>query len=60
MDCNGEVIKVSVPHIKTDIPLFIMFRALGIESDQDIINYILYDLEEKDKFIYYINLRYLY
>jgi DNA-directed RNA polymerase II subunit RPB2 len=54
---NGEVIKVSVPHIKTDIPLFIMFRALGVESDQDIINYILYDLEEKDKFIYYQLLR---
>ena len=54
---NGEVIKVSVPHIKTDIPLFIMFRALGIESDKEITDYILYDLDEKDKFIYYQLLR---
>lgn len=54
---HGEVIKVSVPHIKTDIPLFIMFRALGVESDQDIMNYILYDLDDKDKFVYYQLLR---
>jgi len=29
-----------------DVPLFVLFRAFGIESDQDIISKITYDLED--------------
>lgn len=36
----GHTIKVSVPKIRQDIPLFIMYRALGIVSDRDILEYI--------------------
>lgn len=36
----GHYIKANIHHIKYDIPLFVLFRALGIESDKDIINYI--------------------
>ena len=36
----GKVIKVSLPYIKTDIPIAIVFRALGIVSDEDILNHI--------------------
>ena len=37
---NGRTIKVSLPHIKQDIPLFIIFRALGIITDKHIIECI--------------------
>ena len=44
----GRYIRVNIHHIKNDIPIFILFRALGIESDKDIIKYILYDTDDKD------------
>lgn len=43
-----NAISVSVPHITTDIPLFILFRVLGVESDKDIIDSILaYETDER-------------
>jgi DNA-directed RNA polymerase II subunit RPB2 len=36
-----HLLKATMPRIKTDIPLWILFRALGIESDHDIRNLIL-------------------
>ena len=44
----GHYIRVVIHHIKFDIPLFILFRALGIESDKQILEYTLYDLEDSD------------
>lgn len=35
------MLKACVPRIKTDIPLWILFRALGVVSDQDIYELIL-------------------
>ena len=46
---NGKTIKVSLPHVKTDIPLFVMFRVLGIVSDKHIVDIILIDVNENDK-----------
>lgn len=37
------VIRVSIPSVKNAIPLFVLFRALGIESDEQIIRMILPD-----------------
>ena len=46
---SKRLIKVSLPHIKIDIPLFILFRMLNIESDKKIIDYILVDVKKKDR-----------
>ena len=36
-----NIIRVSVPHMKQPIPLFIIFRALGCITDKDIIYHII-------------------
>jgi len=35
-----EHIRLTLPRIKTEVPLFIIFRALGVESDKDILDLI--------------------
>lgn len=37
------VIRVSIPLVKGAIPVFVLFRALGIESDEEIVRMILPD-----------------
>jgi DNA-directed RNA polymerase II subunit RPB2 len=39
----GQYIRVTLPYIKQDIPIGIVFRALGVVADKDILNYICYD-----------------
>jgi DNA-directed RNA polymerase II subunit RPB2 len=38
-------ITITCPNISKDIPIFIIFRALGIESDKEILEYIVYDID---------------
>ena len=44
-----NAIGVVVTHVEGEVPLFILFRALGIESDRAIIEHILYDPEAADE-----------
>jgi DNA-directed RNA polymerase II subunit RPB2 len=37
------LLRAGVPRIKQEIPLFILFRALGVETDKDIVQLILGD-----------------
>ena len=46
---SKHLIKVSLPHVKIDVPLFVLFRMLNIESDKQIIDYILVDVKKKDR-----------
>ena len=45
---QGRNIKVSIPHIREDIPLFVVFKALGVITDYNIVEYILYDVPKKN------------
>ena len=40
---HGQTIKVNLPYVKVDIPMGVVFRALGVVSDEDILNHIVFD-----------------
>ena len=42
----GHNIYIQIPRIKNPIPIILLFRALGIESDKEICQLILLNLEE--------------
>jgi DNA-directed RNA polymerase beta subunit len=46
-------IVVAIPNVRKPVPLFIVFRALGIISDKDIITHCLLDIEKYESFLDY-------
>jgi|APGre2960657444_1045066.scaffolds.fasta_scaffold00735_4 DNA-directed RNA polymerase beta subunit len=40
----GRVIRLSTTFLKSEIPLFVMFRALGIVSDEEILQHVVLDV----------------
>ena len=47
---NNQIV-VNVPNVRKPVPLFILMRALGIESDKKIIEFCLLDLEKNKDYI---------
>jgi len=47
-----EHIRMTLPRIKAEIPLFIMFRALGVEADKTIIELIMGDVHNDYEMIF--------
>ena len=51
-EVNEQYIRVTIPHLKTEIPLFIVFKALGCVTDKQISYHILNnDKSNLDKII---------
>ena len=42
----GGLITARIPYIKIDVPIAILFRALGVTSDKDIMDYIVFDEDD--------------
>ena len=47
---NNQIV-VSIPNVRNPVPLFIVMRALGIESDKKIIEYCLHDLNKESNMV---------
>ena len=44
----GRTIKLNTSFLRSEIPVFIMFRALGIINDKEILEHIVYDISNDD------------
>lgn len=44
----GQTIKATIPYIRQDIPIIVIFRALGFVADREILELIVYDFNNKD------------
>ena len=47
---NNQIV-VNIPNVRKPIPLFIVMRALGIDSDKDIIKTCLLDIEKNKSYV---------
>jgi DNA-directed RNA polymerase II subunit RPB2 len=47
---NNQIV-VDIPNVRKEIPLFILMRALGVNSDKDIIKMCLLDLEQNSNYV---------
>lgn len=45
---SGRVIEAQIPYIKQPVPIIIVFRALGLLADKDILEHICYDLSDEN------------
>jgi len=47
---NNQLVVV-IPNVRLPVPLFILMRALGVESDKEIIEYCLLDLKQYSTYV---------
>jgi DNA-directed RNA polymerase II subunit RPB2 len=46
----GHPLIIQIPRMKQPVPLFIVFRALGVLSDKEICEYIVYNINDAGSF----------
>lgn len=44
----GRRIVATLPYIRQEVPIMIVFRALGFVSDRDILEHIIYDFDDME------------
>lgn len=44
----GQLVMATLPYIKQEIPVMIVFRALGFVADRDILERIVYDFDDHE------------
>ena len=44
----GQRIVSTLPYIRQEVPIIIVFRALGFVSDRDILEHIIYDFDDPE------------
>ena len=38
--------RATLPYIRSDVPILIIFRALGLTADKDILQHVVYDFND--------------
>ena len=41
--CASQAVRATLPYIRSDVPILIIFRALGLTADKDILQHVVYD-----------------
>ena len=41
--CCMQAVRATLPYIRSDVPILIIFRALGLTADKDILQHVVYD-----------------
>ena len=45
---TGGQIRVILPYVQQDIPLVIVFRALGFQNDRQVLSHVVYDMTDNE------------
>lgn len=45
---GGAIVHTTLPYIRDEMPIALVFRALGVVSDEDILNHICYDRNDSE------------
>ncbi|KAK9805346.1 hypothetical protein WJX73_004503 [Symbiochloris irregularis] len=45
---DGQCIRATLPYIRSDLPILVVFRALGFVADRDILEHIVYDFGDTE------------
>ena len=45
---DAQAMRATIPYIRSDVPILVVFRALGFVADRDILEHIVYDFEDTE------------